>query len=392
MRRALAAVLLAVSLWIGSLAWTGFIMTRTILDPGRSEAVADALLDDPDVRAQLVANIAGGVEASLPAGVDVDRASLDAAATEALASPEIESLFRSAFVDTHQAFLGEGEAPRSIDGGAFGSAAREALVETRPELAGALPESPSIEIPLPTERVPDLGPVRRALDTAVPLLAGVAAFGALVALVITSNRPAILRRAGVWAIGLSSIVLLVAFGVPALAQSVAPDQATVVAALVSALAEASRGPALALAGAGLAGIVASFLWRPAASVVTADPRPAPAPQPAKRRRRSRHPDTQRIPRTARTGSARPAPRPVPRTAPPPRPAPTAPPSSPSPTRVHTVSSPEPTRVDPPVAAPGSPPSGRRWVDGVGWVVDGSDGIPADARWVPGVGYVVDQES
>jgi hypothetical protein len=32
---------------------------------------------------------------------------------------------------------------------------------------------------------------------------------------------------------------------------------------------------------------------------------------------------------------------------------------------------------------------RRWVEGVGWVVESSS-IPPDARWVPGVGYVVDE--
>lgn len=389
MRRAFAAVLLAVSLWIGSLAWTGFIMTRTVLDPGRSEAVADALLDDPDVRAQLVENIAGGLDAAIPDDAGVDRATLDAAAEQALSSPQVEALFRTALVDTHQAFLGEGDAPRSIDGGAFGGAARDALVASRPELAGVLPESPSVEIPLPTKQLPDLGPVRRALDTVVPLLAGVAAFGALTALLVTSNRPAILRRAGAWAIGLSSLVLLVAYGVPAFAQSVAPDQATVVAALVSALAEASRGPALALAGAGVAGIVASFLWRPAAAVVTADSRQAPAPPQPRRRRRSPHPQTQRISRTARTGSARPTPRPVPKAPAPRLGAPTAP--SP-PTQVRTPSD-DPTRVHIPDRTERSSqpdPPGRRWVDGVGWVVDTSEGIPADARWVPGVGYVVDR--
>ncbi len=380
-----AAVLLAVSLWIGSLAWTGFILTRTVLDPGRSEAVADALLDDPDVRAQLVENIAGGLDAAVPDEAGIERSTLDAAAEQALASPEVEALFRAALVDTHQAFLGEGDAPRSIDGGAFGSAARDALIEARPELAGVLPESPSVGIPLPTERVPDLGPVRRALDAVVPLLAGVAALGALTALLITSNRPAILRRAGAWAIGLSSIVLLVAFGVPALAQSVAPDQATVVAALVSALAEASRGPALALAGAGLAGIVASFVWRPAAAAITADPRPAPTPQPTRRRRRSPHPQTERIRRTARTGSARPAPRPVPRPAPPVA----QPQATPAPTAVRPPVA-EPTRIQAPAPPEGGAPDGRRWVEGVGWVVDGSGGIPAEARWVPGVGYVVDE--
>lgn len=390
MRRAFAAVLLAVSLWIGSLAWTGFIMTRTVLDPGRSEAVADALLDDPDVRAQLIENIAGGLDAAIPDEAGVDRATLDAVADQALSSPEVEALFRTALVDTHQAFLGEGEAPRSIDGGAFGGAARDALVDSRPELAGVLPESPSVEIPLPTRQMPDLGPVRRALDTVVPLLAGVAVFGALTALLITSNRPAILRRAGAWAIGLSSLVLLVAYGVPAFAQSVAPDQATVVAALVSALAEASRGPALALAGAGVAGIVASFLWRPAAAAVTADPRPVPAPAPSRRRRRSPHPQTQRIARTARTGSARPAPRPSPPPTAAPRPA--VPPAPSPPTQVRPPAD-DPTRVHIPdrTERPSEPdPPGRRWVDGVGWVVDASEGIPADARWVPGVGYVVDR--
>ncbi|MDE0804871.1 MAG: hypothetical protein OSA99_16305, partial [Acidimicrobiales bacterium] len=298
MRRAFAGVVLAISLWIGSLAWTGFIMTRTVLDPGRSEAVANALLDDPDVRDQLVANIAGGLESAIPDGFDVDRATLDAAAETALDSPEVEALFRTAFVDTHQAFLGEGDPPRSIDGGAFGSAARSALVESNPELDGLLPESPSLEIPLPTERVPNLGPVRRALDVAVPMLAAVAAFGALMALVVTSNRPAILRRAGVWAIGLSAFVLLFAFGIPALAHSFAPSQAAVVASLVGALAEASQGPALVLAGAGVAGLVTSLLWKPASNAVMAGPQPAP---PRRRRsRRSPHPPTQRIPRQPRS--------------------------------------------------------------------------------------------
>lgn len=371
-------MVLAVSLWIGSLAWTGFIMTRTVLDPGRSEAVANALLDDPDVRDQLVANIAGGLDAAIPDGFDVDRATLDAAAETALESPEVEALFRTAFVDTHQAFLGEGDPPRSIDGGAFGTAAREALVASNPELDGLLPPSPSLEIPLPTERVPNLGPVRRALDVAVPMLAAVAAFGALTALLVTSNRPAILRRAGVWAIALSAFVLIFAFGIPALAHSFAPAQAAVVASLVGALAEASQGPALVLAGAGVAGLVSSFLWKPAANAVLADPQPSRSRQP-QRRRRPAHPPTQRIPRQPR---GRPSPPPRPRPGPP---TPSAPPRT---------SGAAPTRLQSAVpSAPARPPvedrPGRRWVEGTGWVLDGSESIPSDARWVPGVGYVVD---
>ena len=262
MRRSLAAALLGISLWIGSLAWSGFVMTRTVLDPGRSEAVADALLEDDAVRAQLQANIAGGVRAAVPEGAPVDPATIDAGAETALASPAVESLVRNALVRTHQAFLGEGEAPDSI----------------------VLPETSSVEVPLPTERVPNLGPVRRWLVDTVPLLAAVAALGAGLALLVTSDRPGVLRRAGVWAIGLSTLVLAVAFGVPALAQQVAPGQATIVAALVSALAKSTRWPALTLAGAGVAGVLASYLWRPVAAVATVPAEP-PTARPVPRRRR-----------------------------------------------------------------------------------------------------------
>lgn len=259
MRRSFAAALLGISLWIGSLAWSGFVMTRTVLDPSRSEDVADALLEDDAVRAQLEADIAGGLRAALPDGAPIDPAAIDAGAETALASPAVESLVRSALVRTHQSFLGEGRTPDSI----------------------VLPAAPSVEVPLPTERVPNLGPVRRGLVDTVPLLAGVAAIGALLSLLVTTDRPRVLRRAGVWAIGLSTLVLAVAFGVPALAQQVVPGRATIVAALVSALAKSTRWPALTLAGAGAAGVLVSYLWRPvaAATAVPAEPPAAPARRP-----------------------------------------------------------------------------------------------------------------
>lgn len=375
--------MLGISLWIGSLAWTGFIMLQTVLDPDRSEAVADTLIDDPHVRDQLVQNMADAAASAVPEDAPVRRAQIEAAAAEALASPEIEALVRGAFVDTHRAFLGEGEAPQSIDGSTFGEAARDELVTDRPELDGVVPPAPELEVSLPTERVPDLGPVRRGLQTAVPLLAGVSAFGAVLSLVVTTNRPAILRRAGIWAIALSAFVLLFAFGVPALAQEFAPDQAEVVAAFVGALAAASQGPALVLAAAGLGGVLASLVWRPAASALAADAPPPTAP------RRARRPDTQRRPRGRRTRAGGPPAR-APR--PPAHPRPRVPSPPPTPTRVTgpsgVPSGDAPTRVETPMPGASSP-AGRRWVEGVGWVVDGAGEIPENARWVAGVGYVID---
>ncbi len=374
MRRGLAAALLGISLWIGSLAWSGFVMTRTVLDPGRSQDVAEALLDNDAVRAQLVANIATGIEAGLPDGARVDRATLESGAAAALDSPAVKTLVLDALIRSHQAFLGEGTAPKSIDGGAFGAAARQSIVDAHPELDGLLPAAPSFEVPLPTDRIPNLGPVRRGLLTAVPILAGIAVIGAGLALLVTTDRPGVVRRAGFWALGLSAFVLVVAYGIPAAARQVAPDQAEIVAALIGALAAATRGPALALAGAGLVGLVVSLFWKPASSVIRSE-RPAPVvagpPRPPRRARRD-VPVRGRRPRRATTA-------PIPIV-----------PSAGGPidaTRVQPVAA-------PPVSSPPPQPhvqtrANARWVEGVGWVHDGTDAIPDSARWIPGVGYVLD---
>lgn len=393
MRRALAAAILGISLWLGSLAWTGFILTRTVLDPDRSRQVAEDLYEDEAVRAQLVENIADGVEAALPPGT-VPRATIEAGARQTLDSPAVEALFVDALAQTHAALLGEGEAPEVLDAGAFGSAARESLVAARPELAPFLPEAPQLAIPLPTERVPDLGPVRDVVVAAVPVLALAAGAGVLLALAVTSNRPAVVRRAGVWAMGLAAVVLAFAFGVPALVRQLAPDQAEVVAALVGAMAASTRVPAVVLGATGLAGVVLSVLWRAAPSPATSPaPRPVAATGPRTRTgggspplppRRQRQ-DVQRPPRAAplpRSGHPAPAPVAAGRAG-----------HVEAPTRVQPATAPPPAA--PPASSPAAPdlttvdPPGRRWVEGVGWVLDTSvREIPADARWVPGVGYVV----
>ncbi|MGK2929728.1 MAG: hypothetical protein ACSLFO_09150, partial [Acidimicrobiales bacterium] len=353
MRRSLAAALLGISLWIGALAWSGFVMTRTVLDPGRSEDVAEALLEDDAVRAQLVDNIAAGIQAGLPDGARVEEGTLEAGAERALESPEVEVLVLAAMVRSHRAFLGEDDAaPDAIDGGEFGSAARRSVVDARPELDGLLPPSPSLEVELPTERIPDVGPVRRGLLTAVPVLALVAAVGALLALLVTTDRPGVIRRAGFWAVSLSAFVLLFAYGVPALAREVAPAQAQVVAALVGALAAATRWPALVLAGAGIAGILGSLLWRPGARLI-ATPAGGPAPGP---RRRGREPRRD-LPAPARRPASAPSPSRGPRQ--PPRASPgTAPGPAPGPTsqdRTRVSPGPDVTRVEPAVPADAGEP-------------------------------------
>ena len=58
MRRALSALILGVSLLVASAAWAGFILSHTVLDPGRSETLADHLLDDPAIRDVIIDRLA----------------------------------------------------------------------------------------------------------------------------------------------------------------------------------------------------------------------------------------------------------------------------------------------------------------------------------------------
>jgi hypothetical protein len=404
-RRALAAAVLGISLWVGSLAWTGFLLLRTVLDPGRSRSVAEALYEDEQVRAQLVDGIADSVAASLPPGTPLPRDAVESTATAALDSPAVEALFVDALARTHAAFLGEGRPPDSVDPGALGAAARDTVVARNPGLDAVLPASPELAVPLPTERVPNLGPVRDLLAATVPLLALLSVTGIALALLVTSNRPAIIRRAGVWAIGLAAFVLVFAYGIPALATQFAPGQAAVIAALVRAMAETTRGPALALGAVGALAVVGSMLWRgkPAAAPARTARRPVRGvahPPPPRTRSRpvpaagGRTPRT-RLPDGYAPGARQAEPAPTTRvTRGPVAPttvqgSPSAPPAAPSTSGGGSV---DPTGVEGGERRTRWAEGGARrtrWVEGVGWVLEGSSAIPPDARWVPGVGYVVD---
>ena len=53
MRRGLASLIIGLSLVVASLSWAGFILSRTVLDPGRSERLAAQLLEHDGVREAL---------------------------------------------------------------------------------------------------------------------------------------------------------------------------------------------------------------------------------------------------------------------------------------------------------------------------------------------------
>lgn len=431
-RRTIAGFILGPSLLVGSLAWSGFLALRTVFEPDRSRTIAEELLDNDEVRSQLAANLGSAIEAALPAGAPVTGQLVDDAATTVLEDPLVEELILEAFGSTHRAFLGEGDAPETLDLTPVVASARETLAAASPALAGMLPEGATFEIDLPTEHIPDASPIRRFLERTVPYLMAISVVGALLALVSTTDRPQILRRAAQWALGTTAIYLIIGLGIPWVLRQVAPDQAEVLAALLAAVLRSTLVPSIVLASCGVGLLLASMFWpdrdrrrerAPRRDDREPEPeyaarRPAPAPR--------TDPGLYAPPRPDPT-AAMPAPRAASQTRPPqprpPQPTPPAPPRVVSPPPTITQPPPLPTAAAAPRPAPGDTPAATgparspfptregqaaaprpaadptgehqrwlppRWVEGHGWVLDPDDPKPPpeNARWVEGVGHIV----
>lgn len=261
LRRTLAALILGPSLLLASLAWAGFTALRTVLDPDRSEQIATDLYDDPEVRNQLTANLSSALSSVLPDDVSASGAQLNAAADRVLEDDAVRSLVIGTFAETHRGLLGESDVSQTLDIGSVGSAVRSSLVGIRPDLDQLLPASPVVVVDLPTDRIPDLSPVRSFLTRAVPILAMVAAAGVVLALFTTSTRDRVLRRAGWWAVTASAMVLVVGFFVPFVARRALPDQAEVLGAILTALLASLIQPSIVLGVLGAGLIISGFALR-----------------------------------------------------------------------------------------------------------------------------------
>ena len=91
-RRVIAGLILGPALLIGSFAWSGYLALSTIFDENRSATVAQELLDNEKVKAQVAANIAGAISSALPDGTPVTEEQIDAAALAVLNDGRVTGL------------------------------------------------------------------------------------------------------------------------------------------------------------------------------------------------------------------------------------------------------------------------------------------------------------
>ena len=386
-RRVFAGLVLGPALFVGSLAWSGYLALSTVFDENRSQSVAEELLENDEVRRQLAANIGQAISAAVPAAAPLNREQADSAALAVLDDQRATDLFVQSLGSTHRAFLGQGQAPETLDLNPLAELAREQLAAVSPDAAAALPESLELTVGLPTRWIPNATPVKSLLETAVPLLAGLSLVMFFVAFLTTTDRPSVLRRAAKWAIMTAAFYLVVGWGLPALLPFVAPTQAAVLGALITALLRTALTPSVVLGVVGAALLVASWIWTEGEpEAAPADYRLSPQPQ-------FDAPPTTHVPPARPQVNAPPQQAVTPPSTPVvPAPGPRQRSAGPTP----SVRPPLPTRAAPADSATRSAWTGNRrsrpphWVEGYGWVLDLDDDqtVPPNARYVEGVGYVV----
>ncbi len=256
MRRALASLLLSLSLVFATISWSGFIMTRTVFDPGRSERLADELLDNEEVRAVVIDRLAETINNTIPPEVSISDEQLETAAGLVLDDPRVEQLVKEQLVLAHQNALNGVDEPVEVDATVVGQAGRDAAVAQQPSLDAVLPAVPPVEITLPTTGLSWLGTVNDYVRR-ISLFSGlIAVAGIAVSLVITSNRPRVLRRLAYWAFGAAAFWIVAAFLAPWIVNLISPSSMVLVTAAINVFFEAMITPAIVMAvfGAVLFGI------------------------------------------------------------------------------------------------------------------------------------------
>ena len=212
--------------------------------------MAQELLDNEKVKAQVAANIAGAISSALPDGTPVTEEQIDAAALAVLNDGRATGLVINSLGETHRSFLGLNDVPQTVDLNPVAEVAREQIASISPEAAAAIPADTDWSIDLPTENIPNSSPVKTFLETSVPFLAGISLVMVLMAFLATSDRPSVLRKAAFWATGTTAVYLIVGYGVPALLRLAIGDQAEIFAALITALLRSTLVPSIVLAGGG----------------------------------------------------------------------------------------------------------------------------------------------
>lgn len=246
MRRIVAEIVLSIALLAGSLAFTGWWFRSTMLEPRRTERIASAALESPEVRQALGSAIAGAVAEA----TGQPRTVVEPFVTNALESGTDLSMLTSVVADAHAAAIGDGPSRVALT--------TEALTPLVGAELAATADGAGFSVP----QVDRLQSLRNNLTGWLGALAMLCGAGIIAAMILHPNRPRVFRRLGIWLLTMSVWQLVITWVLPALIVPKLTDNpwALLAAKVAEAAAADLRSALAALCVAGVASLVAGVAW------------------------------------------------------------------------------------------------------------------------------------
>jgi hypothetical protein len=272
MRRATASILVTLGLIFAGVAWWAYAARSTVLDSARSERIAETVISQPVIQDAVAEGLGNALQQALPPGTPISADEISALSHQALADPRAMAALKSTVLTSHQRLVGNYDGPVTLDVSPIAVAGRDALVAARPDLAGSLPEAPSLSVDLPTQHLPKLGwlPERTRELFGLALMLAITLLG--LGMLTSSDRPKVLSRAGRWALRAGVFWAIFGWAVPYAMTKIDEPRVTALGAIGVAAVGPMIAPAVLLVSAGIGALLGARAWRVALAALP------PAPQ------------------------------------------------------------------------------------------------------------------
>jgi hypothetical protein len=160
----------------------------------------------------------------------------------------------------HVVLVEPGPAP-VVDVTPLVATARDAAIERNSAYAALFPTTGTLRVSLPSDELPDLTGVSSTVESRARLAAIVAVLLVAAAIVVHHRRPRVVRRVGVWAIGVAVTQGIVAAVMPIAAQWIPGDLAPIAGAVARTLQPRLLAPAAIVAATGVALVISAWRWQ-----------------------------------------------------------------------------------------------------------------------------------
>ena len=261
MRRAAASVLVTLGLLAAGVAWWAYAARYTVLDPARSERIADTLIEQPVIQDAVAEGLGNALQQALPPGTPISSEEINAVSHRAIEDPRAMAALKTAVLSSHQRLVGNYDGPVTLDVSPIAEAGRDALLAARPELAESFPEAPALSIDLPTQHLPKLGwlPERARELCGLAFLLAVTFLG--LGIVAASDRPGVLSRAGRWALRAGVFWAIFGWALPYAMTKIGEPRLAALGAIGVATVGPMIAPAVLLVSAGTGALLGARAWR-----------------------------------------------------------------------------------------------------------------------------------